>query len=388
MTDSYFVIGKNKYIVIYENRQVKILKMTQDGPAPLSNEEDKKIQKLLNDKYSYVYNSDLLEALIESNNEIENKPYVLNLINWLESIIPYGHRNNLYRNIGTLHTELNLNVELVKRPEEQIFKEENSTAGGYDTRNNKIIIYKESLLELWQLAQFSKHPEEFYWNEYRATLLHELAHLSSSNHNKKTGITLCGFDKFPAEKQEEENRGLTEGFTELIVFTGIPGRSELSSKYYFEASLVFQLIQIVGIDVFKEGYFSNLGISPIQEKLQRYIEDEDKSFKLFRDIELNFLLRYSDENIEQSVLGNIQSAILDYLEVKLKRLLQDGNFDVINQIIHNYQLGIITTSKLKMMLKDPKHYVGIEENQERFKKIKEEYNSLLTAKKASSQIKR
>ena len=100
------------------------------------------------------------------------------------------------------------------------------------------------------------------------------------------------------------------------------------------------------------------------------------------------MLRYSDENIEQSVLGNIQSAILDYLEVKLKRLLQDGNFDVINQIIHNYQLGIITTSKLKMMLKDPKHYVGIEENQERFKKIKEEYNSLLTAKKASSQIKR
>lgn len=33
--------------------------------------------------------------------------------------------------------------------------------------------------------------------------------MSSSNYDVKTGNFLCGFDKFPPEKETDKNRGLT-----------------------------------------------------------------------------------------------------------------------------------------------------------------------------------
>lgn len=382
MNNSCFTMHGNEYEIRYQNKELVILKKIGDTFVLLSNDENKKIIELLNARYSYVYDSDLLLNLVNSNEKIENKPYIQNFLNWLENTIPENCRNNFYNNIETISTSLKLDINFSNfKMNSQ--KENVAVCAGYNTCENSLSMDEESLFMLWQMVQKTNDPQEFYWREYSKTLLHELSHMSSSKYDKTTGISLCGFDKFPPETEEDKNRGLTEGFTEIIAMTGVPRTIEISSGYYIETSLVAQLIQIIGLDVFSRSYFSNLGITEIKEKLQNIINDDNKSFKLFRDIELNFQIGYLSE--KQNVLGNIQSTILDYLDKKIEILLLNNNLDEINQIITNFQQMLITPHKLEIMLKNPNDYIGVEESVSKFEKIKEKYSPNLELHESSSQ---
>ena len=314
---------------------------------------------------------------------MENKEYIINFLNWLESIIPEECRDNFYRNIKTLKTTLNTNIDLSK------FKSSSSgysTSANYNTSSNSLVMNEKSLHELWKIAQLNNNPQEFYWRHYSQTLLHELAHMASSRYDSDTEISLCGFDRFPAKNEEDKNRGLTEGFTEIISMAGVPGTIEISSGYYIEACLINQLIQIVGNEVFLKSYFSNLGTQPIQEKMNEVINNPIMSFNLFRNIELNYNIRNINE--EQNILGNIQSSILDYLDKKIELLLAENRVNEISNILANYELMMITPEKLKIMKKNPQHFIGIDENINKFNEIKNKYKSYLNEEIKSSGIKK
>ena len=354
MDNNYFVYNGKKYIVEYKDKNMNVYKCNDGKIEILSDEEIQMIRQLLNSKYNYEYDSIMLTNLVNANLEMENKEYIMNFLNWLESIIPEECRDNFYRNIKTLKTTLNTNIDLSK------FESSSSgysTSAGYNTSSNSLVMNSKSLHELWKIAQLNNNPQEFYWKHYSQTLLHELAHMASSRCDSDTKISLCGFDRFPAENEEDKNRGLTEGFTEIISMAGVPGTIEISSGYYIEACLINQLIQIVGNEVFLKSYFSNLGTQPIQEKMNEVINNPTMSFNLFRNIELNYNIR--DINEEQNILGNIQSSILDYLDKKIELLLAENRVNEISEILANYELMMITPEKIKIMQKNPQQYIGI-----------------------------
>ena len=76
---------------------------------------------------------------------------------------------------------------------------------------------------------------------------------------------------------------------------GVPGTIELSSGYYIEASLINQLILLVGNETFARSYFLNLGTTPIQNKLNEIINNPVMSYNLFRSIELNYSIKNLNE---------------------------------------------------------------------------------------------
>jgi hypothetical protein len=195
--------------------------------------------------------------------------------------------------------------------------------------------------------------------------------MASSNYDKDSKISLCGFDTYPAKKVDDQNRGLTEGFTEIISMAGVPGTIEIASGYYIEASIINQMILIIGNEVFIKAYFSNLGISDIKSKFQELIPDCDKSFQLFRNIELNYQIRKINE--EQNVLSNIQSTLLDYLEMKIKNLYDDVDSEIIKNIFSMYEQFLITPEKLIVMKKNPDLYLDLSSSLEKFNQLKKLY---------------
>lgn len=383
MDNNYFVYNGKKYIVEYKDKNMNVYKCNDGKIEILSDEEIQMIRQLLNSKYNYEYDSIILTNLVNANLEMENKEYIMNFLNWLESIIPEECRDNFYRNIKTLKTTLNTNIDLSK------FESSSSgysTSACYNTSSNSLVMNEKSLHELWKIAQLNNNPQAFYWRQYSQTLLHELAHMASSRYDPDTKISLCGFDRFPAENEEDKNKGLTEGFTEIISMAGVPGTIEISSGYYIEACLINQLIQIVGNEVFLKSYFSNLGTQPIQEKMNKVINNPTMSFNLFRNIELNYNIR--DINEEQNILGNIQSSILDYLDKKIELLLAENRVNEISDILANYELMMITPEKIKIMQKNPQQFIGINENINKFNEIKNKYKSYLNEEIKSSGIKK
>ena len=220
MDNNYFVYKGIKYIVEYRDKKIHLFKYNNGNIAPLSSEEADEIKRFLNKEYGYVYNSDLLEQLVAYNPKIENKEYVLNLLTLLESTIPIGCRDNFYRNVSTLKTTLNTDLSLARL---RVMTDGYSKTTSYNTTDNSLTMNEKTLFELWRIAQTTKDPDAFYWKNYSQMLLHELAHMASSRFDPETGVSLCGFDRFPAETEDDKNRGLTEGFTEIISMLGVLG---------------------------------------------------------------------------------------------------------------------------------------------------------------------
>ena len=355
------------FIVSFTNNKIHIYKLNNGNYIELNAKEKEELDTLLNSQYSYIYDSELLRSLVIKNDKIESKKYLYDFLIWLENIIPLGCRDNFYRNVSTLSTELNLDFDGTGE-----ISSNYGAPAKYDTLNNKIIMEKSELSKIREIANQTTNPDEYYWKEYSQVLLHELSHMASSKYNPDSGVVLCGFDTYPTNELESQNRGLTEGFTEIIACAGIPSRtSEISSGYYIEASIINQLIQVIGNETLLKSYFSNNGITDIKQKLHEFIPDTNKSFQLFRNIELNYQIRHINE--EQNVLGSIQSTILDYLEIKLQKLYELGESENIANVLSIYEQLLITPEKLEAMNKKPENFKGLLYSLEKFSGLKDTY---------------
>ncbi len=372
MKNNFFTYKGIEYVLVFENQRLKFLKKENESSKELNSSEASELIDFLNNKNGYQYDSIKLTEIIRENKELNNKEYLINFLEWLENIIPIDNRENFYNNLKTLKSNLNLDIDFSKMSEET--SNFYQRGGNYNTRENSIIMDENSMVRIWNIAKLTNNPQEFFWKTYSQSLLHELAHMASSNYNQETKVSLCGFDTFPAKDESEKNRGLTEGFTEIIAMAGVPDNFEISSGYYIEASLINQLIQIIGLDVFLKSYFSNLGTKLLEQELCKLIDNQVLAFQLFRCIEVNYQIK--DIHGKQSILGNIQLLLLDYLEKKCEKLLENADYKSINSILPIYEQMLITPEKLQIMKKNASDYKGIEESLEKFKRIQEQFSQV------------
>lgn len=98
MNNNYFILNNEKYIVEYSNNIVTFYKYVDGKNKELSENEKQEIVKILNSNYSYVYDSEYLKGLVDSNPETEQKQFIINFLEWIENLIPEDSRDNLYKN--------------------------------------------------------------------------------------------------------------------------------------------------------------------------------------------------------------------------------------------------------------------------------------------------
>ena len=363
--DNYFIFNGVTYVIIYDDKKIKILKKVDNKLVELDKSEKKKIESFFSREQSHKYSSLYLTECLNDNNVLEKKDYILPFLEWLEKLIPEDSRDNFYRNIRTL--SIDYNFEYLDRKKSNNVATNIEGVGEYNCTSNHITINKEYLEYLSSIS----NDEDFIYNNYAVSIMHELAHMASANYDRKTNISKCGFNTYPFSDVNDNNRGLTEGITELISFTAIPFVSSYTSGYFKEMKIAKQLEMIVGTNVLLESYFSNKGLEEIKNNLLKYINDENKVFSLFRNIEFNYLI--SDLTDKQSILGNIQSSLLDFLEAKCKKELENPYLDIkmFSNMLDFYGRNLITESDMESIHKNPDNYVGINKNKEQLLKIKD-----------------
>lgn len=376
----YIVLDIGKIVIVRKNNSRKYYKEVNGELFELSNEELLGVIKIFNKNNSYDYDSEKLSSLVNINNNIDatNKNYLLVLLEFLERIIPENCRDNFYKNLETISIQLNFDCHFSTLSNGND-KKNYSQSGGYNTRSNELKIIPESLKKIWEIAQTTNNPIEFYQKEVSQTILHELSHMASSNYNCDTMISKCGFDTYPSTLEKERNRGLTEGMTEVIAMAGVPGTIEIASRYYIEALFINQLIQIVGIDVMVNSYFSNLGTENIEAKLNEIIDDENLSYSLFRRIEDNYQVK--DIDTKQTLLGNIQTTLITYFNEKISKQLLEKQLTIeeAEAEFNKFEQMLVTKQRLEIMKKNPENYVGLNESIEQFydakNKLKKTYSN-------------
>lgn len=386
MNNTYFIIDDIKYIIAYDNNQLKIKKMENNLLYELTETEKGEINRLISHKTGYIYYSEKVINIVNNNpnlflnNDQHAKEQLINLLNWLEDHIPIEHRQTFYDNLSTLTLMHNFNLISSDYfvSHDSHFSQSNNldiSIGGYNSKTNNIEISPQGLWHLWKVAQTTDNPNEYYFRQYMQTLLHELIHMSSTKFNKEGGIALSGFDKYPSQDIKEQNVGLNEGYTELIAMAGVPGTEDIVSPYFIECALINQLIQIIGIDALQESYFGNKGTELLESELCKLINDKEKAFELFRSIEVNYQLGNGSE--KQNILGNIQLTMLDYLEKKLEILSVQGKDEEINKIIYFFENMIVTPRTLQAMGRDANIYEGVTDSIIKLDEIKGKYGKQL-----------
>lgn len=386
MNNTYFIIDDIKYIIAYDNNQLKIKKMENNLLYELTETEKGEINRLISHKTGYIYYSEKVINIVNNNpnlflnNDQHAKEQLINLLNWLEDHIPIEHRQTFYDNLSTLTLMHNFNLISSDYfvSHDSHFSQSNNldiSIGGYNSKTNNIEISPQGLWHLWKVAQTTDNPNEYYFRQYMQTLLHELIHMSSTKFDKEGGIALSGFDKYPSQDIKEQNVGLNEGYTELIAMAGVPGTEDIVSPYFIECALINQLIQIIGIDALQESYFGNKGTELLESELCKLINDKEKAFELFRSIEVNYQLGNGSE--KQNILGNIQLTMLDYLEKKLEILSVQGKDGEINKIIYFFENMIVTPRTLQAMGRDANIYEGVTDSIIKLDEIKGKYGKQL-----------
>lgn len=110
MNNNFFTLNGKKYVILFGNLRITILRKENNKLVLLNEEEKKEIISILNNKSGYRYDSEKIMQIINSNNALDNKGYLSNFLQWLENIIPLECRENFYNNIKTLKTDLNLDI--------------------------------------------------------------------------------------------------------------------------------------------------------------------------------------------------------------------------------------------------------------------------------------
>ena len=239
----YFIMNNEKIFIEIKDSNIILKKYVNGILTQLKENQKKEIMDKLKTKNGYNYDSQMLIELMHSNPSLNsNFEYYYNFLSYIEAIIPEEFKSNFYNNLKTLQIELNLNIEPKTDDEKKFY----TICGGYNTKDNKIVMSPESINQLKKISEVTNDPNTFFWKHFNKDLLHELFHMASSHYDKETGTSLSGFDKYPANNIYDSNRGLTEGMTEVLSCCGIPGTIEIACAYYIEELFINQLIQIVG----------------------------------------------------------------------------------------------------------------------------------------------
>lgn len=361
--------------IVKEGNKLVYKKLVGNKYILLNNEEIKEVEKYLNRNSGSKYYSEKLNTIIASNPSISsNSNYLKSFLEYLEKIIPQQAIDTFYHNLQTLKVELNL--EVLNEPITDKVIEGRRIVSYYDIENNVLVIDKDNIKQYQRISQAKESPQDFFWQCFNHDLIHELFHIASS---KKIGNKfICGFDSRPATFSYEQNRGFTEGFTEILACNAIPLKDEIASGYYIEGLLINQLMLVIGSEVMLESYFNNLGIKKMVEKLYELDPDIDEALILFRFIEVNFNL----ENIFSSnILSHIELNILKYFKLKIYQdILYDVKKEDILQSIDDYKSFLVTSEIVNYRKESMAKYDGIEEVLDEFISFEKEVKEKLASR--------
>lgn len=372
----YFIMNNEKIFIEIKDSNIILKKYVNGILTQLKENQKKEIMDKLKTKNGYNYDSQMLIELMHSNPSLNsNFEYYYNFLSYIEAIIPEEFKSNFYNNLKTLQIELNLNIEPKTDDEKKFY----TICGGYNTKDNKIVMSPESINQLKKISEVTNDPNTFFWKHFNKDLLHELFHMASSHYDKETGTSLSGFDKYPANNIYDSNRGLTEGMTEVLSCCGIPGTIEIACAYYIEELFINQLIQIVGTQPVLDSYFGNLGNNLLCEKLCEITDDVVKASSLFALIDLNYSLH--EKNVEQTILGTIQSRLVDYYSQKILMDIENGiSKSEIRKSMDIYKNMLVTKDVLNTMKKDPSNYPNLDGSIEAYNNLEIEVNKLFKNK--------
>ena len=368
MKYNYFTYNGIVYVIAYDKNKRIFYRLDNNKLIPLNEVETKIINDLFVDKDGYMYFSEKLNKIVNSNKRIivPESINILEVFNWFEKTIPKKYLDNFYSRLATLEMNLHLNAIYDKEILASDYGKVNS-AGGYNVLDNTIILNPNSVKVVYQIAQKTNNSLDFFYNEIIHTLIHELWHMASSKHDWNSKVVVSGFDTYPTDNVAENNRGLTEGMTEFLATCALPSRFELANSYYFETCFIIQLCVILDFNVLLDSYLENKGTKILEDRLTQLGFDSSKAYELFRNIQANYYLFNVDG--KQNLLGNIQDSLLDYLDVVCA--LDNRKITLLD----TYEKVLVTLEVIKGMNKKPDNYEGIDENIRRFKEIKSKYKT-------------
>ena len=349
--NDYFYCEIGKIFIKYQNDKKYYYKEV-DGHFVLLNESETSIvEKLFKFEEDGVYYSFKLNMALNASN-IANAELVGLLLERLEDMVGPSNMPSLYRNLPTLKIKYG-DCEPSKKTDRFV------CLAKYYPHSNVINFNRDKFLifEKFDGEKIAYDKEEI--KMYIITLFHELGHMSSSKYDHVHDVMLCGLDSYPALKESDKNRGITEGITEYIALSLFPNEIPLNASYYIEYCFSKQLSTLIGDKKMFKSYFSN-NLSVMTAELNKIINDRDKSYLLFRRMEDSFHL--SNNNVRQSVLAGVQSDLVDYLIVKAENMLKGGASNKqITYLLRCFENSLIDCELLPSSNKSPDNYDHLED---------------------------
>lgn len=122
-----------------------------------------------------------------------------------------------------------------------------------------------------------------YFDYLNCSIRYLLLNVASTKFDKENNIVYSGFStiNFNNEMGDDLHTGLDRGFMSLLLKSDATENIKFSKIYY---SIAGMLTEIVGIDIMKDAFFNNKGITPMIDKLSWLGINKDESKKLFKDI--------------------------------------------------------------------------------------------------------
>ena len=123
-----------------------------------------------------------------------------------------------------------------------------------------------------------------------------------------------------------------------------------------------------------ESYFGNCGIDLLTEKLCEIKNDKSKAISLFTLIDLNYFI--TDDG-EQTLLGTIQSKLVEYFKLKILNDIKNGvTEEEINLSIASFKNVLITNNLIISRGKNPSDYPNLHESIEAFSDLEKEIKDM------------
>lgn len=370
---NYFTLNNEKIFIEIKDKDIIFKKYIKGILTQLDEKEKEKILKKLQIKNKFILYTQMLIELIKSNKSLQNKDYdYTDILSYIEEQIPEKNRANFYDKLKTLQIELNLDPNRKQLEAE----DELPKAGYYNIETNKIVISSEFIKILKEISLSMPDNNSFFIENLEKCLLHELYHMASSTFNEETGIYSSGFIKnCDDENIYNSNKGLTEGFTELLACCRTPFSNEVTMEYQVEMMLINQLIQIIGIKPVYDSYFYNLGTDLLSEKLFEVSPNmPEEAKKLFINIEFNYLLELLG-NQEQTFLGESQRILVAFYSQKIYSDIENGvQEDEIRKSMSTYKNTLITDEVITSLGKDPSKYPNLNISTKMYQYLEENVN--------------
>ena len=157
----YFIINQEKIFIEIKNTDIILKKYINGVLIQLNENQKNEILNELQSKNGYNYDTQMLIELMQANPSLNsNFDYYYNFLSYIEGIIPDKYRTNFYNNLKTLQIELNLDVEPTKNDDSKFY----TTCGGYNTKDNKIVMRPESIIKTKEISKVTNDPNTFFGN--------------------------------------------------------------------------------------------------------------------------------------------------------------------------------------------------------------------------------